>query len=141
MISTIDATLQNLVIDGLCYRYLDAPEGVRGREATFVLCSFWLVSALMLAGREQEAEELYDKTVSRASPLGLFAEEIDHTTGAQLGNFPQAFSHIGVISGAVSLAHAGKQGSVKPEKAQAARRAGIGGGGQGQKSYSREKQH
>jgi GH15 family glucan-1,4-alpha-glucosidase len=129
MISTIDATLEGLVIDGLCYRYLDAPEGLSGKEATFVLCTFWLVNALILAGREREAKELFERMLDRATPLGLFAEEIDPATGAHLGNFPQAFSHIGVINAAVSLAHVGKAGTVRPEHAEAAGAAGTGGGG------------
>jgi GH15 family glucan-1,4-alpha-glucosidase len=129
MLSTIDATLDQLVVDGLCYRYLDAPEGVSGKEAAFVLCTFWLVNALMLAGREQEAQEMFERMLGRATPLGLFAEEIDPATGAHLGNFPQAFSHIGVINAAVSLAHVGKAGTVRPEHAEAAGAAGTGGGG------------
>jgi GH15 family glucan-1,4-alpha-glucosidase len=139
MVSTIDATLDQLVVDGLCYRYLDAPEGIPGGEAAFVLCTFWLIDALMLAGRTQQAEELFARTLQRASSLGLFAEEIDPTTGAHLGNFPQAFSHLGVISAAVSLAQAGKAGRVKPKQAEAASRAGIGGGGQDQQTYSGNK--
>ena len=137
MVSTIDTTLDQLVVEGLCYRYLDAPEGIPGGEAAFVLCTFWLIDALMLAGRAQQAEELFARTLERASSLGLFAEEIDPTTGAHLGNFPQAFSHLGVISAAVSLAQAGKAGSVKPKHAAAASRAGIGGGGQDQQTYSK----
>ncbi len=68
MRSTIDATLSELVVDGLCYRYLEAPEGVRGREATFVLCTFWLVEALSLAGRHDEAQHLFERLAGRASP-------------------------------------------------------------------------
>lgn len=115
MLATIDATLDRLVIDGLCYRYLDAPEGLSGGEATFVLCTFWLIDALILAGRETEAQQLFERMIGRATSLGLFAEEIDPTTNAHLGNFPQAFSHIGLINAAVSLAHAGKVGEVHPE--------------------------
>ncbi|MDP9314402.1 MAG: glycoside hydrolase family 15 protein [Chloroflexota bacterium] len=110
MLATIDATLEHLVVDDLCYRYLDAPEGLSGGEATFVLCTFWLIDALILAGREDEAQRLFERTLSRATSLGLYAEEIDPTTGAHLGNFPQAFSHIGLINAAVSLAHAGTVG-------------------------------
>jgi GH15 family glucan-1,4-alpha-glucosidase len=114
MISTLDATLDHLVVDGLCYRYLDAPEGLSGKEGAFVLCTFWLIDALILAGRGQEAKELFERTLKRATPLGLFAEEIEPTTGAHLGNFPQAFSHIGVINAAVSLARVGQRGTVLP---------------------------
>ncbi len=127
MISTLDATLDQLVVDGLCYRYLDAPEGLSGKEGAFILCTFWLINALILAGREQEAQELFERMLERATPLGLFAEEIEPTTGAHLGNFPQAFSHIGVINAAVSLAQVGQEGTVRAEHATAASAAGMGG--------------
>jgi GH15 family glucan-1,4-alpha-glucosidase len=119
MLSTIDATLDRLVVDDLCYRYLDAPEGLPGGEATFVLCTFWLIVALILAKRDEEAQRLFERTLERATKLGLYAEEIDPETGAHLGNFPQAFSHIGLINAAVSLAHAGKVGTVRAENAAA----------------------
>ncbi len=115
MLSTIDAILEQLVVDDLRYRYLDAPEGLSGGEATFVLCTFWLIDALILAGREAEAQRLFERMLGRATSLGLYAEEIDPTTGAHLGNFPQAFSHIGLINAAVSLAHAGKVGAIDME--------------------------
>jgi GH15 family glucan-1,4-alpha-glucosidase len=126
MISTIDATLDQLVVDGLCYRYLEAPEGLSGKEGTFILCTFWLINALILAGREPEAEELLERTLERATPLGLFAEEIEPTTGVHLGNFPQAFSHIGVINAAVSLAHSSQEGTVLPEHVEPPGGAGAG---------------
>jgi GH15 family glucan-1,4-alpha-glucosidase len=129
MLSTVDATLDRLVADGLCYRYFDAPEGVGGSEASFALCTFWLVNALILAGRSEEARDLFERMLGRATPLGLFAEEIDPATGAHLGNFPQAFSHIGVINAAASLAQTGKEGAVRPENARAVDTAGTGGGG------------
>jgi GH15 family glucan-1,4-alpha-glucosidase len=128
MLSTLDATLDQLVVDGLCYRYREAPEGLSGKEGAFVLCTFWLINALILAGREREAEELFERMLERATPLGLFAEEIDPTTGVHLGNFPQAFSHIGVINAAVSLAHVGQEGEVQPEHAGATGAAGVGVG-------------
>jgi GH15 family glucan-1,4-alpha-glucosidase len=120
MLSTIDATLDRLVVDDLCYRYLDAPEGLPGGEATFVLCTFWLIDALILAGREEEAQRLFERMLSRATTLGLFAEEIDPVSGAHLGNFPQAFSHIGLINAAVSLAHVGQVGKLHPRNIAAA---------------------
>lgn len=115
MLSTIDATLKQLVVDDLCYRYRAAPEGLPGTEGAFVLCTFWLIDALILAGRTEEAHRIFDRMVSRATALGLYAEEIDPATGAHLGNFPQAFSHIGLINAAVSLAHVGQVGSVRTE--------------------------
>ena len=68
-----------------------------------MLCSFWLVDALILAGRREEARALFERMLARATTLGLFAEEIDPATGEHLGNFPQAFSHIGLVNAAVSL--------------------------------------
>jgi GH15 family glucan-1,4-alpha-glucosidase len=122
------ATLDRLVAHGLCYRYMTAPEGLPGGEATFVLCIFWLIDALILGGRAQEAQELFERMLHRATQLGLFAEEIDPITGEHLSNFPQAFSHIGVINAAVSLAHIGQAGAVQPHHAAAAHN--VGGGGQ-----------
>lgn len=129
MISTLDATIQHLVANGLCYRYRNAPEGVKGKEAAFVLCTFWLINALILANRVDEAVAWFEQMLSRSTPLGLFAEEIDPETGEQLGNFPQAFSHIGVINVAVSLAHIGHTGEVQSQHKAAAAAAGHGGSG------------
>lgn len=129
MISTIDATIKHLVSNGLCYRYQTAPEGVNGQEASFVLCTFWLINALILAGRTAEARAWFEQVLARSSSLGLFAEEIDPQTKAHLGNFPQAFSHIGVINVAVSLAHVGDTGTVQSHHVAAANAAGRGGGG------------
>lgn len=94
--------------NGLLYRYLhdESPDGLPGDEGAFLLCSFWLVDNLALQGRLEEAEELYASLCSRASPLGLLPEQIDPATGVFMGNFPQAFSHIGVIAGGVTLARA-----------------------------------
>jgi Glycosyl hydrolases family 15 len=76
-----------------------------------------------------EAQRLFERMLGRANALGLFAEEIDPESGAHLGNFPQAFSHIGVINAAVSLAHAGQAGTVPAAEAESAHRSGTGGGG------------
>lgn len=103
MITTIDAIKARLVDNDLCYRYLDAPDGVPGGEATFVLCTFWLIEALILADRTDEARALFERMLARATPLGLYAEELDVATGEHLGNFPQAFSHIGLVNAAVAL--------------------------------------
>ncbi|HZD43578.1 MAG TPA: glycoside hydrolase family 15 protein, partial [Methanomicrobiales archaeon] len=89
-----------------------------------------LINALIRAGRMAEAQTLYENLVSRASPLGLFAEELDPRSGSHRGNFPQALSHIGAINAAVSFAHAGYTGRVKAHHAAAAEAAGHGGGGQ-----------
>ena len=107
MRSTIDAIADDLTEDGLVLRYrndegLNA-DGLTGEEGTFVICSFWLVSALAKAGEVDRAERLFDKLVSYANDLGLLAEEIDTATGELLGNFPQAFSHIGLITAAWAI--------------------------------------
>ena len=107
MRSTIEAIASDLTEDGLVLRYRNQEgmnaDGLTGEEGTFVICSFWLVSALAKAGEVDRAEELFDKLVSYANDLGLLAEEIDTATGELLGNFPQAFSHIGLITAAWEL--------------------------------------
>ena len=93
---------------GLLYRYLheDSPDGIPGDEGAFLLCSFWLVDNLVGQGRLDEAEDLYASLCAKASPLGLLSEQINPSTGELTGNFPQAFSHIGVIASGVTLARA-----------------------------------
>jgi alpha,alpha-trehalase len=107
MIATTRAVSERLGAGkGLLYRYLpeESPDGIAGHEGAFLLCSFWLVDNLAKQGRLDDALELYDSLCARAGTLGLLPEEIDPSTGAFLGNYPQAFSHIGVISSGVSLA-------------------------------------
>jgi alpha,alpha-trehalase len=104
MRSTIEAIARELTEDGLVLRYrseegLNA-DGLSGEEGTFVICSFWLVSCLAKAGEVERAERLFDRLAGYANDLGLLAEEIETATGEQLGNFPQAFSHIGLITAA-----------------------------------------
>jgi GH15 family glucan-1,4-alpha-glucosidase len=104
MRSTIDAIARELTQDGLVLRYLNDEglnaDGLTGEEGTFVICSFWLVSCLAQAGEIDRAEALFDQLASYANDLGLLAEEIDPQHGELLGNFPQAFSHIGLITAA-----------------------------------------
>jgi alpha,alpha-trehalase len=92
--------------DGLIYRYLphESPDGINGEEGAFLLCSFWMVDNLALQGRIDEAMDLYTSLCERAGPLGLLPEQIDPSTGDFLGNYPQAFSHVGVIASGVTLA-------------------------------------
>ncbi|MGW2874296.1 glycoside hydrolase family 15 protein [Kitasatospora sp. NPDC001225] len=109
MVATAAAVAERLSAGGgLLYRYLheESPDGLPGDEGAFVLCSFWLVDNLVGQGRTDEAGELYASLCSRASPLGLVSEQIDPSTGEFMGNFPQAFSHIGIISSGVNLARA-----------------------------------
>jgi GH15 family glucan-1,4-alpha-glucosidase len=109
MLATVAAVQQRLSAgDGLLYRYRhdESPDGLPGDEGAFVLCSFWLVDNLAHQGRLDEAEELYAALCARANPLGLLSEQIDPSTGALMGNFPQAFSHVGIIASGVNLARA-----------------------------------
>jgi GH15 family glucan-1,4-alpha-glucosidase len=103
-ISTLDAITAELASDSHVYRYnVDAsPDGLAGREATFSMCSFWWVEALARAGRLDEARVAFEKMLSCANHVGLYSEEIG-PTGEQLGNFPQAFTHLGLISAAYNL--------------------------------------
>jgi alpha,alpha-trehalase len=106
MVATTAAIVERLGAGGgLLYRYLphESPDGVVGREGAFLLCSFWLVDNLAYQGRLEEAIDLFNSLCSRANPLGLLPEQIDPSSGAFLGNFPQAFSHVGLISSAVNL--------------------------------------
>jgi alpha,alpha-trehalase len=104
MRSTIEAIARELTQDGLVLRYLNEEglnaDGLTGEEGTFVICSFWLVSCLAQAGELERAEALFDQLAGYANDLGLIAEEIDVRNGELLGNFPQAFSHIGLITSA-----------------------------------------
>ena len=104
MRSTIDAIADDLTEDGLVLRYRNEEglnaDGLTGEEGTFVICSFWLVSCLARAGELERAERLFAQLTGYANDLGLLAEEIDTANGEQLGNFPQAFSHIGLITAA-----------------------------------------
>jgi len=109
MVATTAAIVDRLSAGGgLLYRYLheESPDGIAGDEGAFLLCSFWLVDNLVHQGRLDEAHQLYESLCARASPLGLLSEQIDPTTGEPTGNFPQAFSHIGVIASGVLLARA-----------------------------------
>ena len=118
MRSTIDAIVDELTEDGLVLRYRNQEglnaDGLEGEEGTFVICSFWLVSALALVGDVERAEELFDQLVSCANDVGLIAEEIDAENDELLGNFPQAFSHIGLITAANQLDEAKERGHGSP---------------------------
>ncbi|MFB7629677.1 glycoside hydrolase family 15 protein [Streptomyces sp. NPDC056149] len=103
-LSTLDALGDELVSDSLVYRYdpRNSPDGLRGEEGTFSICSFWYVEALSRAGRIDEARLAFEKMLTYANHLGLYAEEIGQT-GEQIGNFPQAFTHLALISAAFNL--------------------------------------
>jgi GH15 family glucan-1,4-alpha-glucosidase len=112
MVATTESIVRRLGAGhGLLYRYLprQSPDGLPGHEGAFLLCSFWLVDNLTLQGRLEEARELYDSLCARANPLGLLPEQIDPRSGAFLGNYPQAFSHVGVIQSGVRLSRAERE--------------------------------
>ena len=103
-LSTLRAIDRELVSDSLVYRYdpSASPDGLRGHEGTFSICTFWYVDALTRTGRLDDARLVLDKMLTYANHLGLFSEEIG-LTGEQLGNFPQAFSHLALINAAINL--------------------------------------
>jgi alpha,alpha-trehalase len=103
--ATVLAIADELSENGFVLRYRteETDDGLSGREGTFVICSFWLVSALVIIGETQSARALMERLVKAASPLGLFAEEYDVETGRHLGNFPQAFSHLALVEAAARL--------------------------------------
>lgn len=105
VLGTIDATLDELTENGFVRRYV-SDDGLPGEEGAFTLCTCWLVCALALAGRVDDAQDIFLGLLQHVSPLGLLAEEIDPATGKLLGNYPQAYSHIGLINTARYLGRA-----------------------------------
>jgi alpha,alpha-trehalase len=103
--ATVMAIADELTEDGFVLRYRtdETDDGLSGKEGTFVICSFWLVSALAIVGELQRARDLMERLLRIASPLGLYAEEFDAATGRHLGNFPQAFSHLALIEAAARI--------------------------------------
>jgi GH15 family glucan-1,4-alpha-glucosidase len=107
MHSTIDAIARDLTEGGMVLRYRNTEglnaDGLEGEEGTFVICTYWLVSCLAQAGEVERAEELFERLTGYANDLGLLAEEVDTANDELLGNFPQAFSHIGLINAAADI--------------------------------------
>jgi GH15 family glucan-1,4-alpha-glucosidase len=117
MLSTLRATSERLTdAHGLVYRYR-AHDGLEGEEGTFLLCTFWLAEAWALAGEVERARETFEKAAAFANDLGLLSEEVDPASREMLGNFPQAFSHIGLVNAAWAINQAEER-----RGAQAARR-------------------
>jgi GH15 family glucan-1,4-alpha-glucosidase len=113
MLATIDAIADRLTDDrGLVYRYRTegGVDGLAGDEGTFLLCTFWLAQALALSGQVARARGVFERAVMFVNDVGLLAEEVDATTGELLGNFPQAFSHIGLVNAAWAIASAEARG-------------------------------
>ena len=114
--ATVLAIADELSQDGLILRYRvdETDDGIEGEEATFAICSFWLVSALAEIGEMERARALCERMLSFASPLGLYAEEIDPRTGRHWGNFPQAFTHLALINALMHVIRAEEGASVRP---------------------------
>ncbi|MHB1134807.1 MAG: glycoside hydrolase family 15 protein [Chloroflexota bacterium] len=126
--STIERIRERLTSGGLVYRYL-GEDGLPGGEATFALCSFWLVDNLALAGRVEEARGLFERIVGYANDLGLMSEEIAPERGELLGNYPQGFTHLALTSSAVNIAEVEEHGQhtsaeTRAERLPRAERAG-----------------
>jgi len=111
---TIKAIQETLSHKGMIYRY-NGEDGLPGGEGTFILCTFWMVDVLSLSGRADEAEALYQSVLDYISPLGLFAEELDVSKKIHLGNYPQGFSHIGLINSALYIGKAKGLQQIGPE--------------------------
>ena len=109
VIGTIDAVQRELMRDGFVERYKtddqNAVDGLVGREGVFLPCSFWLVDALLMLERDDEARALFERLLGVSNDLGLLAEEYDPSAKRQLGNFPQAFTHVGLVNSAYNLSH------------------------------------
>jgi alpha,alpha-trehalase len=103
--ATVAAIAEELTENGFVLRYRtdETDDGLSGKEGTFLICSFWLVSALAIVGELQQARNLMEKLLRIASPLGLYAEEFDVDTARHLGNFPQAFSHLALLEAAARI--------------------------------------
>ena len=109
IVATVNAIAAELTVHGLVLRYRveETDDGLGSQEeGTFTICSFWLVSALSEIGEHRRARELCERLLGFASPLGLYAEEIDARTGRHLGNFPQAFTHLALINAVMHVIRA-----------------------------------
>jgi GH15 family glucan-1,4-alpha-glucosidase len=104
--STLAAVKRHLLVDGLVHRYdtRRTPDGLPAGEGAFLACSFWFADNLVLLGRRQEAEELFEHLIGLCNDVGLLSEEYDPIARRMLGNFPQAFSHVALINTAYNLA-------------------------------------
>ena len=122
IIATINAIADELTVDGLVLRYKveETDDGLSGEEGTFTIASFWLVSALAEIGETRRARDLCQKLLSYASPLLLYAEQIDPRTGRHLGNFPQAFTHLALINAVMHVIHSDEELMAQQEQLSAA---------------------
>ena len=131
VVDTVNAIADELSVDGLVLRYRteETDDGLRGEEGTFAICSFWLVSALEEIGETRRARELCEKMLGYASPLQLYAEEIDARSGRHLGNFPQAFTHLALINAVMHVIRADQALAASQRPLDARRREGQRDGG------------
>jgi GH15 family glucan-1,4-alpha-glucosidase len=109
--ATVAAIRDELTENGLVLRYRteETDDGQHGEEGTFLICSFWLVSALSEIGERSAAEQLCERLLAYASPLGLYAEELEASSGRHLGNYPQAFTHLALINAVTHVIAAQQQ--------------------------------
>jgi GH15 family glucan-1,4-alpha-glucosidase len=116
IIATVLAIADELTEDELVLRYRtdETDDGLAGEEGTFTICSFWLVAAMSEIGEKRRARELCEKLLSYASPLQLYAEEIDPHTGRHLGNFPQAFTHLALINAVMHVIRDEEEAIARP---------------------------
>lgn len=126
VVSTVERIRERLTSHGLVHRYLNE-DGLPGGEATFALCSFWLVDCLAQAGRVDEAREMFERVAAYANDLGLLAEEIDPVSGELFGNYPQGFTHLGLIRSALHIAKAEALGPEERAENQAERAGRLEG--------------
>jgi GH15 family glucan-1,4-alpha-glucosidase len=118
VVATVEAIRRELTVDGLVQRYLthESVDGLPPGEGVFLACSFWLADNLCMQGRWQEARALFDRLVGLANDVGLLAEEYDPVARRFLGNFPQAFSHVALVSTAMNLTQHEKPAEQRSEE-------------------------
>lgn len=137
---TLDAVQAELKVDGLLRRYHPRPafDGLHGSEGAFLPCSFWLVDGLALAGRQAEAEALFERLLGHANDVGLLPEEVDPVSGEALGNFPQSLTHVGLVNSARMLADLAQWGAPPDEPAWPEHRAWRQPDGRGRDGEARD---
>jgi GH15 family glucan-1,4-alpha-glucosidase len=112
MVSTRQSIYKILSRNKLLYRYLNDDDGVSGDEGSFAVCNFWLAKNFAKAGDVKTAVDIFETMLKYSSPSGLFSEEIDMDTGELIGNYPQGFTHIGLISAALCINEAYQKGAI-----------------------------
>ena len=108
MQSTCKAISENLSSNGLIFRYRNVDDGLTGPEGSFGICNFWMAEVLAKAGNLDRAKQYFEQILKRENKIGLWSEEIDPVSGEYLGNYPQGFTHIGLINAAIAISKAGE---------------------------------